>query len=114
MLTGRFEWRVPLRGVVHTWQYKGGRPPMDWWGIQYYSRSILLQPNPCLSIAVSSKKTLLMPGALTLMLRAVLLSGHVAPSRHLTQAHVTMCFSLHAGRVILNPVWSHWSQVTDE
>ncbi|KAL3135662.1 hypothetical protein ABBQ38_006139 [Trebouxia sp. C0009 RCD-2024] len=38
MLTGRFEWRVPLRGVVHTWQYKGGKPPMDWWGIQYYSR----------------------------------------------------------------------------
>ncbi len=38
MLTGRFEWRVPLRGVVHTWQHKGGKPPMDWWGIQYYSR----------------------------------------------------------------------------
>jgi len=38
MLTGHFEWRVPLRGVVHTWQHKGGKPPMDWWGIQYYSR----------------------------------------------------------------------------
>lgn len=44
MLTGRFEWRVPVRGVVHTWQYKGGKPPMDWWGIQYYSRFTLLQP----------------------------------------------------------------------
>ncbi len=38
MLTGHFEWRVPLRGVMHTWQHKGGKPPMDWWGIQYYSR----------------------------------------------------------------------------
>ncbi|DBB17846.1 TPA: hypothetical protein ACH3X3_002865 [Trebouxia sp. C0006] len=38
MLTGHFEWSVPLRGVVHTWQHKGGKPPMDWWGIQYYSR----------------------------------------------------------------------------
>lgn len=78
MLTGRFEWRVPLRGVVHTWQYKGGRPPMDWWGIQYYSRSTLLQPKPCLSIVFSSKKTLLMPVAHTLMLRAVLSSGYAA------------------------------------
>lgn len=47
MLTGHFEWRVPLRGVMHTWQHKGGKPPMDWWGIQYYSRytsSSLLHP----------------------------------------------------------------------
>lgn len=45
MLTGHFEWRVPLRGVVHTWQHKGGKPPMDWWGIQYYSRCAFLSLN---------------------------------------------------------------------
>ena len=67
MLTGRFEWRVPLRGVVHTWQFKGGRPPMDWWGIQYYSRSVTLhQPNPCLSIGLLGKTTLLLQKSLLL------------------------------------------------
>lgn len=38
MLTGKFEWSVPLLGRVLTYQNPGGRPGCDWWGIQYYSR----------------------------------------------------------------------------
>lgn len=65
MLTGHFEWRVPLRGVMHTWQHKGGKPPMDWWGIQYYSRytsSSILHParsemyllSPLLAVCIAT------------------------------------------------------------
>ena len=92
MLTGRFEWRVPLRGVVLTWQYNGGRPPMDWWGIQYYSRLTLLRPDPCLSSLLLGKKMYVMvPGDHTLTLRAVPSSGHAATSQHLSSAHATSC-----------------------
>lgn len=68
MLTGHYAWRVPLRGVVHTWQHKGGKPPMDWWGIQYYSRYNPAAANNLLlylwkkmdvHTALSSKKLLL-------------------------------------------------------
>eukprot|EP00891_Asterochloris_glomerata_P004153 jgi/Astpho2/4153/fgenesh1_pg.00063_%23_126_t len=41
MLTGKFEWSVPLLGRVLTYQNPGGRPGCDWWGIQYYSRPLM-------------------------------------------------------------------------
>ena len=41
MLTGKFEWSVPLLGRVVTYQNPGGRPGCDWWGIQYYSRWVV-------------------------------------------------------------------------
>lgn len=38
MMSGRFQWEVPLLGTWVTWQHPGGKPPCDWWGINYYSR----------------------------------------------------------------------------
>jgi hypothetical protein len=31
MLTGLYEWRVPLLGTVLRRQHPGGKPPCDWW-----------------------------------------------------------------------------------
>lgn len=38
MLTGKFTWKVPLLGQWLEWQHPGGRPPCDWFGVNYYSR----------------------------------------------------------------------------
>lgn len=38
MLTGKFTWDVPLLGRWLEWQYPGGKPPCDWFGVNYYSR----------------------------------------------------------------------------
>lgn len=41
-LTGRFTWDLPLGGGrVIDYQVPGGRPPCDWWGINYYSRPVV-------------------------------------------------------------------------
>ncbi|KAG2497616.1 hypothetical protein HYH03_004360 [Edaphochlamys debaryana] len=36
LLTGRFEW-APVPGVRLSWEHPSGRPPCDWWGINYYT-----------------------------------------------------------------------------
>ncbi|KXZ56630.1 hypothetical protein GPECTOR_1g568 [Gonium pectorale] len=41
MMTGEFVWRVPLLGVWQRWTDPAGRPPCDWWGINYYSRGVV-------------------------------------------------------------------------
>ncbi len=38
MVSGAYEWSVPLLGTVLRWQHPGGKPPCDWFGINYYSR----------------------------------------------------------------------------
>lgn len=38
MLTGKFTWKVPVLGQWLEWHYPGGRPPFDWFGVNYYSR----------------------------------------------------------------------------
>jgi hypothetical protein len=38
MLTGKFTWKVPLLGQWLEWQHPGGKPPCDWFGVNYYSR----------------------------------------------------------------------------
>jgi hypothetical protein len=38
MLTGHFEWRVPVLGKWLEWRLPEGRPPCDWFGVNYYSR----------------------------------------------------------------------------
>ena len=38
MLTGRFTWDVPLLGRWMEWRLPEGRPPSDWFGVNYYSR----------------------------------------------------------------------------
>lgn len=38
MLTGHFEWKVPLLGRKILWQLPEGKPPCDWFGVNYYSR----------------------------------------------------------------------------
>ncbi|PNH12081.1 Beta-glucosidase A [Tetrabaena socialis] len=40
MLTGEFIWKLPVLGVWQRWRDPAGRPPCDWWGINYYSRGI--------------------------------------------------------------------------
>ncbi|KAG2442823.1 hypothetical protein HXX76_002902 [Chlamydomonas incerta] len=40
MMTGEFVWKLPVLGVWQRWQDPAGRPPCDWWGINYYSRGI--------------------------------------------------------------------------
>jgi hypothetical protein len=37
---GRFEWKVPLLGTWMTHQLPGGRPPCDWFGVNYYTRQV--------------------------------------------------------------------------
>eukprot|EP00878_Enallax_costatus_P007609 GHUV01007967.1.p1 GENE.GHUV01007967.1~~GHUV01007967.1.p1 ORF type:complete len:378 (+),score=113.54 GHUV01007967.1:966-2099(+) len=41
LLTGRFTWTIPVLGQWIEWQYPGGKPPMDWFGVNYYSRSVV-------------------------------------------------------------------------
>jgi hypothetical protein len=38
MRSGRFKWCVPLKGCWVDWQEPEGRPPCDWFGVNYYSR----------------------------------------------------------------------------
>lgn len=38
MLTGKFTWDVPILGRWLEWQHPGGKPPCDWFGVNYYSR----------------------------------------------------------------------------
>lgn len=40
MLTGEFVWKLPVLGTWQRWKDPDGRPPCDWWGINYYSRGI--------------------------------------------------------------------------
>ncbi|GLC35844.1 hypothetical protein PLESTB_000500300 [Pleodorina starrii] len=40
MLTGEFVWKLPVFGVWQQWRDPAGKPPCDWWGINYYSRGI--------------------------------------------------------------------------
>ncbi|EFJ42987.1 hypothetical protein VOLCADRAFT_107029 [Volvox carteri f. nagariensis] len=40
MLTGEFVWKLPVLGVWQQWKDPAGKPPCDWWGINYYSRGI--------------------------------------------------------------------------
>ncbi|KAG2499387.1 hypothetical protein HYH03_002962 [Edaphochlamys debaryana] len=41
MLTGEFVWKLPVMGVWQQWKDPNGRPPCDWWGINYYSRGVV-------------------------------------------------------------------------
>eukprot|EP00879_Flechtneria_rotunda_P018261 GHRR01019158.1.p1 GENE.GHRR01019158.1~~GHRR01019158.1.p1 ORF type:complete len:399 (+),score=104.76 GHRR01019158.1:203-1399(+) len=41
MLTGKFTWHIPVLGQWLEWQYPGGRPPCDWFGVNYYSRAVV-------------------------------------------------------------------------
>ena len=41
MLTGEFSWRVPFLGEVARFNEPGGKPPCDWFGVNYYSRCVL-------------------------------------------------------------------------
>eukprot|EP00892_Ulva_mutabilis_P001999 jgi/Ulvmu1/117/UM001_0121.1 len=46
--TGEFTWHVPLWGK--TIDYKGAKPGLDWWGINYYARGVIspyLTPVSC-------------------------------------------------------------------
>ncbi|KAJ9525371.1 hypothetical protein QJQ45_003231 [Haematococcus lacustris] len=48
MLTGEFSWDLPVLGRWLYWKDPAGKPPCDWWGINYYSRTVLswwLQPS---------------------------------------------------------------------
>jgi hypothetical protein len=38
MLTGHFTWKVPVLGKWLEWRLPEGRPPCDWFGVNYYSR----------------------------------------------------------------------------
>mmetsp|Transcript_540 Transcript_540/g.1443 ORF Transcript_540/g.1443 Transcript_540/m.1443 type:complete len:547 (-) Transcript_540:1396-3036(-) len=38
MMTGEFEWKLPVLGTWYRWSDPAGKPPCDWWGINYYSR----------------------------------------------------------------------------
>lgn len=38
--TGKYEWRVPFGAPVR-YEHPTGRPPCDWWGINYYTRFLL-------------------------------------------------------------------------
>lgn len=45
---GEFEWKLPVVGTWITYKDPEGRPPCDWWGINFYSRCVLtwsLQPS---------------------------------------------------------------------
>lgn len=37
MKTGKFSWEVPLLGKLIEYEYDG-KPPLDFWGINYYGR----------------------------------------------------------------------------
>jgi len=41
MLTGEFVWKVPVLGTWIKEKDPDGKPPCDWWGINYYSRVVL-------------------------------------------------------------------------
>lgn len=41
MLSGEFVWKLPLLGTWQRWKDPDGRPPCDWWGINYYSRGVV-------------------------------------------------------------------------
>jgi beta-glucosidase/6-phospho-beta-glucosidase/beta-galactosidase len=57
--TGYFEWQIPFWGAVIKYQHPGGRPPCDWFGIQYYSRPMV---NPLFSpVAPQGEHMSLMP-----------------------------------------------------
>lgn len=56
MLTGKFTWDVPLLGRWLEWQYPGGKPPCDWFGVNYYSRWVFGWP-PGGSAGLAGKKT---------------------------------------------------------
>lgn len=56
LLTGKFTWTIPVLGKWLEWQYPGGKPPMDWFGVNYYSRQVQL---------VVWCENQLLPGALT-------------------------------------------------
>jgi beta-glucosidase len=36
--SGHYEWRMPGLGVWLNFQDPAGKPPCDWWGINFYSR----------------------------------------------------------------------------
>lgn len=41
MLTGEVEWSAPLGcGEGYSWRDPQGKPPMDWFGVNYYSRAV--------------------------------------------------------------------------
>ncbi|KAF5838653.1 glycoside hydrolase superfamily [Dunaliella salina] len=40
MCTGEFEWRLPVFGTWIKWTDPGGKPPCDWWGINFYSHPV--------------------------------------------------------------------------
>eukprot|EP00877_Chromochloris_zofingiensis_P007596 jgi/Chrzof1/308/Cz01g10210.t1 len=41
MKTGHIEWHVPVFGKWLEWQCPGGKPPCDWFGVNYYSRAVV-------------------------------------------------------------------------
>lgn len=48
LATGRMEWRVPFFGKWFVYQDPEGKPPCDWYGLNYYSRPVVspfLQPG---------------------------------------------------------------------
>lgn len=40
LVSGKFEWHVPLCGTTIKYQ-EPSRPPLDWWGINYYARGVV-------------------------------------------------------------------------
>lgn len=41
LLTGELEWTAPLgMGEALSWRDPGGKPPLDWFGVNYYSRAV--------------------------------------------------------------------------
>jgi len=37
-LQGEFEWKLPVLGTWIRYKDPQGKPPCDWWGINYYSK----------------------------------------------------------------------------
>ena len=66
---------MPLRGVVHTWQHKGGRPQWTGGGIQYYSR--LTPPTQVFSYCTLVQEDASHCRARTHMFRLGLSCGHI-------------------------------------
>ena len=41
MMTGEYEWKLPVWGTYIKEKDPQGKPPCDWWGVNYYSRPVL-------------------------------------------------------------------------
>ena len=41
MMTGEYEWKLPVWGTYIKEKDPRGKPPCDWWGVNYYSRPVL-------------------------------------------------------------------------